>query len=166
MQIVWSTLKQMIDNSSVNYGYVETNDFYDVYLIGGITYDALILKDGGSDQTDFEATYKSKAGVPTGNPALNITGNVTTVVKTGIGTLHGVIINDNNSGGTVTVYNNTAGSGTKIAKFQIGTPGGGLLSNNGFQTSIFLGPLMVKFDIGLTVVTAGSANNNITVIYK
>lgn len=91
----------------------------------------------------------------------NITGNATTTVKTGSGVLTGLLIGDNTTNGTVTVYDNTAGSGTKIlGPIQIGTPSGGLLSTSGQQGPVFL-PVYIPFTTGCTVVTAGSSNNSV-----
>lgn len=95
----------------------------------------------------------------------NITGNATTVVKSGAGTLVGIQINNNSTGGTVTIYNNTAGSGTKIATLTIGSPSGGLLSTSGTPGPVLLGAVSVAFSIGLTVVTSGSGNNDVTAYY-
>lgn len=95
------------------------------------------------------------------------TGNGTTTVKSGAGTLIGIIINNDNTGGTFTVYDNTAGSGTIImGAVQMGTPSGGLLSSTGLRGPNYLGTLNIAFTTGLTVVRAGDANNNITVIYR
>lgn len=95
----------------------------------------------------------------------NLTGNATTTVKSGAGVLHTLTINNNSTGGTVTVYDNTAGSGTVIMTLQVGSPSGGLLSTSGTP-----GPVSLRLDIafatGLTVVTAGSASNNITCAYQ
>jgi hypothetical protein len=74
------------------------------------------------------------------NSYRNITGNSTVTVKSSGGTLHGIMVNNNSTGGTITIYDNTAGSGTVIAVLQVGTPSGGLLSSSGTPTSAFLGP--------------------------
>jgi hypothetical protein len=100
------------------------------------------------------------------NSYQNITGNTTVTVKSGSGTLHGILINNNATGGTVKIYDNTAGSGTVIATVLVGSPTGGLLSANGQPTPIFLGPLGLEFQTGLTIVTTGSANNNVTAVYQ
>lgn len=82
----------------------------------------------------------------------NITSSATTVVKTGAGTLLAVVVNTAGSSWTATVYDNTAGSGTKIAT----------LSAN---AQVFL-PYGVQFGTGLTVVTAGTTAGDITVVWK
>lgn len=80
----------------------------------------------------------------------NITTNTTTVVKTGLGALMGIHYNTPAGSGTVTVYDNTAGSGTKIATIT--------------KTTTGLVPLYVQFKTGLTVVT--SAADDITVMWS
>lgn len=100
------------------------------------------------------------------NSFLNLTGNATTTVKSGSGTLHGILINNNATNGVIKIYDNTAASGTVISTIQCGSPSGGVLSTSGIPPSIFLGPLGLEFSTGLTVVTTGSGNNNVTVIYQ
>jgi hypothetical protein len=95
----------------------------------------------------------------------NLTGNGTTTIKSGPGILSSIIINNANTGGTITVYDNTSASGTVIANLQIGTPVGGLLSTTGLVNPIMLSNLNTMFSNGLTVVTSGSNNNNITIYY-
>lgn len=99
------------------------------------------------------------------NTFLNISGNHTTTVKSGSGTLHGIMIN-NGTGGVAKIYDNTSGSGTVIATIQLGSPSGGLLSTSGMPNPVFLGPLGLEFTTGLTIVTTGSASNDITAIYQ
>lgn len=89
------------------------------------------------------------------------TGNATTTIKSGSGRCYGLSIGDNTTGGTITLYDNTAGSGTVIAKFFVGTP----LSLTGFLGAHFL-PLEINFTTGLTAVTAGSTANDFTVVYR
>lgn len=79
----------------------------------------------------------------------NISTNTTTTVKTGAGTLHAITVNTT-AAGTITVYDNTAGSGTKIAT---------LPSNAVVGTYLY----DIKFQTGLTIVTA--AGSNITVSF-
>ena len=84
----------------------------------------------------------------------NITTNTTTTVKSGAGILQRLVVNTPGSAdATTTVYDNTTGSGTKIATV-----------NHGFY------PVTLEFDVrfatGLTLVTAGSTPGNITVIYE
>ena len=85
----------------------------------------------------------------------NIAGAATTVVKSGGGTLIGIVVNKAVASGVVTVYDNTAASGTKIATITFPAV---LLGN---QVNLTYG---CWFSTGLTVVT--SAADDITVIYN
>lgn len=80
----------------------------------------------------------------------NITSATTTTVKSGAGFLHAITINTT-AAGTITIYDNTAGSGTKI---------GTLKASIGEQTFT----LNVSFGTGLTLVTA--AASDVTVSYR
>lgn len=111
-----------------------------------------------SDSSTITTTFR--------NSFSRVTGNTTSTVKSGAGVLHGIIIGNNGTGGTITIYDNTAGSGTVIMQLDVGTPSGGLLSSSGQPTPIFLGPLGTVFATGLTVVTSGSSSNDITVVYQ
>lgn len=84
----------------------------------------------------------------------NLLANATTTIKTGSGVLHGITINDVGAGGnTLTVYDNTAGSGTVIATIDTVELNGRYL------------PFDVRFGTGLTVVMATGTAANITVAY-
>ena len=76
----------------------------------------------------------------------------TTVVKSGSGILHTVCINTPAATGTITIYDNTAASGTKIATVTI------FASTNPCFT------YDAAFSTGLTIVTATAAND-LTVTY-
>ena len=80
----------------------------------------------------------------------NITTATTTTVKSGAGFLHAITINTT-AAGAITIYDNTAASGTKI---------GTLKASIGEQTFI----LNVSFGTGLTIVTA--AASDVTVSYR
>lgn len=165
----WSSLKPIIDAVPIDFSYIETSALYLVYTSGLINILAEIPRDGGSDVTDFEANYKANAVnffYTEINQYQNLVGNGTTTVKSGPGILRAISINNNTTGGTVTVYDNTAGSGTKIMTLQIGSPAGGLLSSSGLPGPITLPSLEIRFNTGLTIVTAGSSINNITVYYR
>lgn len=79
----------------------------------------------------------------------NISTATTTTVKSGTGTLQRIVVNST-AAGAITVYDNTAGSGTKIAT---------LKASIGEGTYTF----GATFNKGLTIVTA--AASDITVIY-
>jgi hypothetical protein len=84
----------------------------------------------------------------------NIAGAATTAVKSGKGTLKSIAVNKAVANGVITIYDNTAGSGTKIATI---THPATLLQN---QYDLHYG---VNFTTGLTIVT--SAADDITVTY-
>lgn len=90
--------------------------------------------------------------------ATNITTNATTVVKSGSGLFHALVINIVGTISTdsrATIYDNTAASGTIIATVDL--------------SSASLGPLRIynaTFSIGLTVVTAGTTAANITIMFR
>ena len=84
----------------------------------------------------------------------NITSAATTVVKSGAGTLFGLVFNKIVTLSTVTIYDNTAASGTKIATI---TNPAALLAS---QIHI---PLWCAFSTGLTIVS--SSTDDFTVLY-
>lgn len=87
------------------------------------------------------------------NAYVNITGQATTVVKAGSGILHMLTFNNPVATSVVTIFDNTAGSGTKIGTITIpASP----------QPVTIL--YDVKFSTGLTVVTA-TASSDITVSF-
>lgn len=137
------------------YGTAHTLFNRSLVAVAGATDSTLIgnVSDAFKVETDPVSSYS------------NITGNTTSTVKSGAGRLRGILIGDNTTGGSVVVYDNTAGSGTKITTIQIGSPSGGLLSSSGQPGPVYL-PLNTTFSTGLTVVTSGSSSNNITVVYR
>lgn len=80
----------------------------------------------------------------------NIATNTTTTVKGGAGFLHRIIVNTT-AAGAVTIYDNTAGSGTKIATLKSSIAEGSYEYN-------------VAFSTGLTIVTA--AASDLTIVYR
>jgi hypothetical protein len=95
----------------------------------------------------------TNTGTAVGYSFLNITGQATTVVKTGAGILHTITLNGPTATTTIAIYDNTAGSGTLIGTITV--PASPM-------------PVSLRYDAhfltGLTVVT-GTANSNITVTY-
>ena len=78
----------------------------------------------------------------------------TTVVKSGVGNLHAVIINQKGTvASTITMYDNTAASGTVI----------GILDSLNFEGT---NTYDVAFTTGLTIVTTGTVAPDITVSYR
>jgi hypothetical protein len=84
----------------------------------------------------------------------NIKTSTTTLVKSGAGTLHTLCVNtDGTVASAVTMFDNTAGSGTTIASI-----------NSLSSTNCYL--YDIAFTTGLTVVTTGTAPSDITVSFK
>lgn len=83
---------------------------------------------------------------------LNITGQATTTVKSGGGILHTICVNTPAATETITIYDNTAASGTKIGIVTV------FASTNPCLT------YDVNFTTGLTLVTA-TASSDLTVSY-
>jgi len=85
----------------------------------------------------------------------HISAATTTTSKSGAGTLHSITINTRSVGGTATIYDNTAGSGTVIA-----------VLDTTLSTTTFI--YDVAFSTGLTIVTAdgGATHADLTVAYK
>ncbi len=86
----------------------------------------------------------------------NISAGATTVLKTGKGRLYAILNNKATASGVITVYDNTAASGTRIAT--ITNPG--TLLHNQYELN-YQG---LEFNTGLTVVT--STTDDITVVYE
>jgi hypothetical protein len=82
----------------------------------------------------------------------NITTDATTTVVSGPSVLGAICINTTASTETITIYNNTAASGTKVGTITLGTSSGGCYSYNAYLAT------------GLTIVTAVAAGD-ITVIW-
>lgn len=170
VQVVpWSTLKDLIDTSLVDFSVLPTANFYYVFTNGSVIVVSILPMDTSAETVDFETNYISSAVDFTYsevNQYRNITGNNTTTVKSGPGILRAISVNNNTTGGNVIVYDNTSGSGTRIMTLQIGSPSGGLLSSSGLPGPAQLTALDVKFTTGLTIVTSGSSSNNITIYYR
>lgn len=98
-------------------------------------------------------------GIPAYNEAPwrynNITTNTTTTVKTGTGLLHCITVNNPPTGAnTLTIFDSTTGSGTKI---------GTAVMNANDQTLLY----DVGFGNGLTIVTtAATTPGDYTVVYS
>lgn len=108
----------------------------------------------GGAPTPSAQTFGSPQLVIAAYKYLNITlaAPTTTVVKSGGGILHTVCVNTPAATGTITIYDNTAASGTKIGTITV------FASTNPCFT------YDVNFATGLTIVTATAAND-ITVSY-
>lgn len=87
---------------------------------------------------------------------LNIVGNTTTVVKSGAGVLVGLTYNNGSGATVITLYDNTSAAGTKLGTISLGAAA---LTGTTQMWGVF-------FSTGLTIVTAGPASNDHTVIYR
>ena len=86
-----------------------------------------------------------------------ITTSTTTVVKTGKGVLRRVSVHhDGATGNSITIYDNTAGSGTVL------WGGSAALS----ATTPHTHEINARFETGLTVVTAGTTPPQVFVYYE
>lgn len=98
----------------------------------------------------LDATNDAVTNYPYGHSATYISTATTTTIKTGAGVLQSIVITET-AAGTVTIYDNTAGSGTTIGVLKASIAEGSYLFN-------------VAFTTGLTIVTAGASK--ITVTYR
>jgi hypothetical protein len=89
--------------------------------------------------------------------AANISTATTTTVKASAGFLHSITINTPVASSVITIYDNTAGSGTKIGTITLPA----VLLQQGPYTALF----DVVFNTGLTIVTATGASD-ITVSWR
>lgn len=87
-----------------------------------------------------------------GNSFVNITTATTTAVKASGGVLERIIVNTAGAGSTLTIYNNTAGSGAKV----------GTMTTAAQCSQTF----NVACSTGITVVTASGTPADITVVYR
>lgn len=88
-----------------------------------------------------------------GNKVRNINTSTTTTVKTGAGVLRKIIVNQKGTvASVITLYDNTAASGTVLGKIDSLNLSGNFMYD-------------VAFSIGLTVVTTGTVAPDITVTY-
>jgi hypothetical protein len=146
-QTTMITSLQLIDNpvGPVAPGTVSTGSF-----LSGNIYNSTLPTFTNGQQGATQANEFGETAVQFRNKYKNVTASGTTVVKSGTGRLHGISFSQN-SGVMVTIYDNTAASGTIIAEFAS-------------QNMVFIGPLGCEFTTGLTITQSGT--NNITVYYQ
>lgn len=82
----------------------------------------------------------------------NITTNATTTIKASAGTFRGITVNTAGTGSTATIYDNTAGSGTKVGTVNTAVLGTSLQFDAACAT-------------GITIVTAGAGAADITAMF-
>lgn len=117
---------------------------------GGAGHVTLATKISGEDQTNDVLKTEQQFSFS------NIVSATTTVVKSGAGLLHSINVNKAVAAATITIYDNTAASGTKIGTI---TFGAALLTD-----PPLLGLYDVTFATGLTIVTSGATD--ITVSWR
>ena len=115
--------------------------------------------DGSETEVDFLTNTQLRASaVQTTQKTssfCHITTNTTTAVKSSAGVLRRIVINTKgSSSNTLTIYDNTSGSGTTI---------GIIDTANGVSGHFEYG---VNFSTGLTIVTANGTAADVTVIYE
>ncbi len=94
--------------------------------------------------------YADPLGYP--NQYSRINTNTTLTVKSGVGTLAAITVGVAGTATTVTIYDNTAASGSVIA-----------VLNTAVNTTYTLN---TQFNAGLTVVTAGTTPADLSISYK
>jgi hypothetical protein len=124
------------------------------YAFNGIGFDR--LRDTAGAATLGNTGTGTLAVEEAGRLYNNITSATTVTVKSGKGFLHTLTLNSYVASATVTIYDNAAGSGTKIATITLPS------------TITGLAPQTITYDLafttGLTVVTSGATD--ITVTYR
>jgi len=80
--------KSIIAANDLNVQYVENPNSYNLFAIEyNISWETKVLKDGGSNQTDFETNYKPTANLPLGARQTDTSSVSNTFTSTGIGTI-------------------------------------------------------------------------------
>lgn len=133
-----------LSNGSDAVAATTTNIGVDAFLYGwnGATFDRL--------------NTTTPAQIFVSNSFLNVAaGTATTVVKSGAGTLASVVINTVGIGNTLTIYDNTAASGTKIATINTAAAVAGVP----FTFNVAVGT-------GITCISAGGTGADYTVTYR
>jgi len=106
--------------------------------------------------TTISQAIDSITTYPFGHSYSNITTATTTTVKSGAGTFHAITVNTAVASATLTIYDNTAASGTKIGTITLPSTITGV--------DPFILPYDIAFATGLTIVTSGSTD--VTVSYR
>lgn len=125
---------------------------------GAATESTLSTLSGHVTKCDTDNVTLVDASARPGWSKANLVGAATTTVKSGAGVLHSIVINRSALSGTITIYDNTAGSGTKIGTITYGA-----------LTLLTDPPISALYDAsfstGLTIVTVG-ANLDLTIMYR
>ena len=117
-----------------------------------LSYSPLVPQTGDSALIISNKAAVSQARLAAGSSYTHITTAATTVVKSGAGVLARINVNTLGSGSTMTIYDNTAASGTVIA-----------VMTSALQTSQTFD---VAFATGCTIVTSGGTAADLTVVWR
>lgn len=128
-----------------------THNTFKWSVFGWWLFAIVFIMSGWQIKTNAQS-FGSPQFVITAYKYLNITGQATTTVKSGSGILHTICVNTPAATETITIYDNTAASGTKIGIVTV------FASTNPCLT------YDVNFTTGLTLVTA-TASSDLTVSY-
>jgi hypothetical protein len=82
----YTMLKSIVSSKGLLLQYKDAGSRYELFAIeDNISWEALVSKDGGSDQTDFETNYKSTANQPLGKRNSQVSSRSDTFTTTGTG---------------------------------------------------------------------------------
>jgi len=108
MIVTWAIFKSLVDTKSLSIQYVDLTESYYLKLFDGLfNLDCVVNKDGGADQTDFEANYKTvgnkalvtstavQALTPFGAKTLNINGVIKKLFARNTGMQFAVVTGSN-----------------------------------------------------------------------
>lgn len=151
------------ENLNVNQNFITPSGYQNVSIvsplpagannIGKVDVNSLPILPSGTNNIGKVDVNSLPAVKLSGGNYVNITTATTTLVKTGSGILKRIIINNPGSAMSITIYDNTSGTGTKIATISSVSGINFLEFNSNFVT-------------GLTVVTTATTMGDITIIYE
>jgi hypothetical protein len=123
----------------------------------GAVYNTTMPSPATGQRVNAQANAFGELACRSRNKYLNMVGIVTTTLKSGPGVLHNLCINNGANATIITIYDSTTATGTKI-----GTPDVLGINTNVLRCLQY----DAEFTTGLTIVSAGSAANDITVTYQ
>lgn len=130
------------DSSTVRAGTIRKNAATALATADGDTQPLITDRNGSLYVTETTSGYSFS----------NLATNATTTLKSGPGVLHTVVINTKGGTSTATIFDNTSGSGNKIATIDT------TLSTTAFVYD-------TAFVLGLTIVTAGVSAADLTISF-
>jgi hypothetical protein len=120
----------------------------------GAKYNSAMPTVTSGQRSDLQTNQFGELAVANRNKFVQLVGAATTTIKSGSGRIHTLCITNNGGGFSITIYDNTAGSGTQIISVTNG--------NVANETTYLLD---AEFTTGLTAVLAGAANQ-CTITYQ